>query len=69
MRSYPNEIPLPAASVRQIVAAVRRYRFDRVYGGWWDRVIDRDGKAAVDRSADRYIRWLEGAAKVVPSGA
>ena len=61
MRSYPNEIPLPASTVRQIVAAVRPYRFDRVYGGWWDRVIERDGAAAVERSADRYVRWLEGA--------
>jgi glyoxylase-like metal-dependent hydrolase (beta-lactamase superfamily II) len=64
MRSYPNEIPLSAATVRSIVAAVRPYRFDRVYGGWWDRAIDRDGAAAVERSADRYIRWLEGAAAI-----
>jgi hypothetical protein len=58
MRSYPNDIPLPAAIVRQIVAAVAPYRFDRIYGGWWDRVIDRDGPAAIHRSADRYIRWI-----------
>lgn len=62
MRSYPNEIPLPAAKVNTIAATVRPYRFDRVYGGWWDRVIDRDGAAAVERSADRYIRWIEGRA-------
>ncbi len=60
MRSYPNEIPLSPAMVRQIVATVRPYRFDRVYGGWWDRVIDRDGLAAVERSAERYIGWVEG---------
>ena len=60
MRSYPNEIPLSAPVVRQIATRVRPYRFDRVYGGWWDRVIDRDGSAAVQRSADRYIRWVEG---------
>ena len=58
MRSYPNDIPLPAARVRQIVAAVTPYRYDRVYGGWWDRVVDRDGPAAIQRSADRYIRWI-----------
>lgn len=60
MRSYPNDIPLPAATVRSIVASVGTYRFDRVYGGWWDRVIERDGRAAMQRSADRYIRWIEG---------
>ena len=62
MRSYPNEIPLSAATVKGIAATVRPYRFDRVYGGWWDRVIDGDGAAAVERSADRYIRWIEGRA-------
>jgi len=62
MRSYPNQIPLSAATVKGIVATVRPYRFDRVYGGWWDRVIDGDGAAAVERSADRYIRWIQGPA-------
>ena len=62
MRSYPNEIPLSPAVVRRILAAIEPYRFDRVYGGWWDRVIDRDGEAAVARSAERYIRWIEGRA-------
>jgi hypothetical protein len=62
MRSYPNDIPLPASQVRRIVASVDPYPFDRIYGGWWDRVVDRDGKAAIQRSADRYIRWItEGA--------
>ena len=63
MRSYPNDIPLPAATVRSIVATVASYRFDRVYGGWWDRVIERDGSAAIQRSADRYIRWIDGRAR------
>jgi len=58
MRSYPNDIPLPAAVVRQIVDAVAPYRFDRIYGGWWDRLVDRDGPVAIQRSADRYIRWI-----------
>ncbi len=62
MRSYPNLIPLSASEVRRIVATVQPYRFDRIYGGWWDRVVDRDGKAAVQKSADRYIRWIEGGA-------
>jgi glyoxylase-like metal-dependent hydrolase (beta-lactamase superfamily II) len=64
MRSYPNQIPLPAEAVRRIVAAVRPYAFDRVYGGWWDRVMPAGGIEAVERSARRYLRWI-GADEVV----
>ncbi len=56
MYSYPNLIPLSAPQVRRVVAAVEPYEFDRLYGAWWDRVVVRDGKAAVRRSAERYIR-------------
>ena len=58
MRSYPNLIPLPADEVRHIVARVRPYVFDRVYGGWWDRVMHSGGIAAIERSAQRYLRWI-----------
>jgi hypothetical protein len=58
MRSYPNLIPLPAAEIRNIVAAVKPYAFERIYGGWWDRVTQTDGKSAVERSARRYLRWI-----------
>ncbi len=58
MRSYPNHIPLPADEIRRIVASVRPYVFDRIYGGWWDRVTASDGKGAVERSARRYLRWM-----------
>jgi len=67
MRSYPNVIPLPAREIRRIVGSVAPYRFDRVYGGWWDRVLDRDGKSAIDRSADRYIGWIED--RVIEAGS
>jgi hypothetical protein len=33
-------------------------RFDRVYGGWWERVIDSGAHAKVLRSADRYLRAI-----------
>ena len=58
MRSYPNLIPLPADEIRRIVAAVRPYPFERIYGGWWERVTNSDGKAAVERSARRYLKWI-----------
>ncbi|MGH2376972.1 MAG: hydrolase [Candidatus Limnocylindria bacterium] len=57
MRSYPNYIPLPPPEIQRIVASVRPYAFDRIYGGWWDRVAPSDGKAAVERSARRYLKW------------
>ena len=60
MYSYPNLIPLPPALVRRIVAAVEPFAFDRIYGAWWDRIVPTDAKAAVARSAARYIAALEG---------
>ena len=67
MRSYPNQIPLPAERVRGIVAAVQPYHFDRIYGGWWDSVVERDGQQTVVRSADRYIAWIQGHAVDLPT--
>jgi hypothetical protein len=58
MRSYPNFIPLGPATVRRIGEAVRPFAFERVYGAWWDRAISADGKAAVERSVARALRWL-----------
>jgi hypothetical protein len=55
MRSYPNLIPLPAAAVRAIVAAVEPFGCERIYGAWWDSCVDSAAMDAVRRSADRYI--------------
>lgn len=60
MRSYPNLIPLPPDELHRILAAVAPYPYDRIYGGWWGHVIDTGGKAAVRRSADRYLAWSRG---------
>lgn len=60
MYSYPNYVPLSAAAVDRIVRAVEPFAFERVYGAFWDTVIARDGKAAVQRSAERYRRALGG---------
>lgn len=58
MRSYPNLIPLPARAVESLAARVAGLNFDRLYGGWWDKVIASDAKNAVARSAERYIAAL-----------
>ena len=60
MYSYPNLIPLPEATVRQVVAAVEPYEFDRIYGGWWDRNVLTGAKEAVLLSMERYIRQIRG---------
>jgi hypothetical protein len=59
MYSYPNYVPLSAASVRRIVEALEPYPFERVYGAWFGAVVRADAKAAVRRSAERYLEALE----------
>ncbi len=58
MYSYPNYIPLSAEAVKRVAASVEPFGFDRIYSPWPGRVVDRDGKAAVERSLDRYLRAL-----------
>jgi hypothetical protein len=55
MRSYPNYIPLNAAAVKGIAAAVAPLQFDRIYGGWWGRNIEARAKQAFDASVARYL--------------
>jgi len=60
MWSAPNRLPLPERWVRGIVAALRPYWFDRIYGGWWQPVLRRDAKRVLEVCADRYIQFLRG---------
>jgi len=60
MYSYPNLIPLPAPAVRKIEQTLEPYDFETLYGAWWGRVVRGDAKAVVQRSAERYVRALEG---------
>jgi glyoxylase-like metal-dependent hydrolase (beta-lactamase superfamily II) len=60
--SAPNRLPLPEAAVRGVVAAVEPYRFDRIYGGWWEPAIRRDARRVLRDSAGRYIQFLRGEA-------
>jgi hypothetical protein len=59
LRSYPNMLPLSRAEVERIVGAVRPFQFDRIYGAWWDRHIESDARAAVERSLERYLAAIE----------
>lgn len=55
MYSYPNYMPLSAAAVQRIAAAVEPLAFDRIYGAWWGRNIASGAKAAFAASVGRYI--------------
>jgi glyoxylase-like metal-dependent hydrolase (beta-lactamase superfamily II) len=58
MHSFPNIVPLNRAAVERIAAALEPFAFDAVFGGWWNRVIPSDGKAAVARSVARYLKAI-----------
>jgi glyoxylase-like metal-dependent hydrolase (beta-lactamase superfamily II) len=58
MYSYPNLIPLAAPAVRRIVQAVDPFPFEVIYGGWFDHIVFEDARAAVARSAERYLRAI-----------
>jgi len=58
MYSFPNLIPMSAKVVRGIADRVEKIEFDRIYGAWWGMVVDKDAKAAVARSAERYLAAL-----------
>jgi len=58
--SAPNRLPLPEEAVRKVVEAVRPYRFDRIYGGWWQPVLRAGARDVLETSAARYIQFLRG---------
>ncbi|HTX26909.1 MAG TPA: MBL fold metallo-hydrolase [Streptosporangiaceae bacterium] len=58
--SAPNRLPLPENAVRAVVEAVRPYRFDRIYGGWWQPTLHAGAREVLETSAARYIQFLRG---------
>jgi hypothetical protein len=58
MRSYPNLIPLGAMAIRRIVETIEPFSFEQIYGGWWEANVLTNAKAAVARSAERYLRAI-----------
>jgi hypothetical protein len=69
MRSYANNVPLGAAAVRRVGAAVAPFAFERLYGAWWDRHIDAEAHTAVARSVERIAAHLGGHAGADAPGA
>src|SRR5213083_1463360 len=58
MRSYPNLIPLRPTAIRRIIERIEPFSFKQIYGGWWQANVLADAKAAVVRSAERYVRAI-----------
>jgi len=59
MFSYPNLIPLPAKAVKKIAEAIAPFAYDRIYGAWWERVVEKEGRAVVEKSLARYLEALQ----------
>jgi glyoxylase-like metal-dependent hydrolase (beta-lactamase superfamily II) len=64
MYSYPNLIPLDAPTVRRIADMLAPYRFETIYGGWWERVIPVRAKQVMADSVAQYLRAVGGEAAV-----
>jgi len=57
MYSYPNLIPLPHREIERIVSALEPFAFEHIYGAFGRHVLA-DGKGALARSAQRYVRAI-----------
>jgi hypothetical protein len=63
MYSYPNYIPLNATAIGQIMDALNRLTYDRLYGAFvirGDGAIATGASAVVQRSAARYLQAIQG---------
>jgi hypothetical protein len=60
MWSYPNFIPLSGRQVEGIAAALAPFRFDTIYGHYFDRVIATGGEAVLKTSVARYLAAIGG---------
>jgi hypothetical protein len=58
MYSYPNLIPLPAKAIRRIEKALKPLEYERLYGAFPGLNVTKDAKAAVERSAARYLKAI-----------
>jgi glyoxylase-like metal-dependent hydrolase (beta-lactamase superfamily II) len=58
MYSYPNLIPLGERSIQRIINSLKPFPYEKVYGGWNGRVVSVNGSDAVERSAERYLRFI-----------
>ncbi|GAB2992254.1 MBL fold metallo-hydrolase [Amycolatopsis acidiphila] len=58
MYSYPNLIPERPPVVRRAAEILAGYRFEAIYGAWWDAIVHEHGHDVVQRSAKRYLDFV-----------
>lgn len=58
MRSYVNNIPLPASTIERILDTVMPLEFERLYSAFG--VLESDARTTVERTLHRYIAWVRG---------
>ena len=58
MYSYPNVWPLNARAVMRIAKALEPFDYGQVYSAFWNMRILDDGKGAVARSVERYLKAI-----------
>jgi hypothetical protein len=58
MYSYPNLWPLNARAVKRIAQALEPFDYEQVYSAFWHMRILEDGKRAVARSVERYLKAI-----------
>ncbi|MGE0238830.1 MAG: MBL fold metallo-hydrolase [Parvibaculaceae bacterium] len=58
MYSYPNTWPLNARAIKRIAQALEPFDYDQVYSAFWNMRIIADGKGAVARSVERYLKAI-----------
>jgi hypothetical protein len=60
MYSFPNYIPVSAATVRRIKETLEPFAFEQIYGAWFGQNIKSNAKEAFRYSADRYLAAISG---------
>lgn len=60
MYSYANHIPERPQAVRAAADLLAGYRFERIYGAWWHRVVASHGNEVLARSVARCLRFEQG---------
>jgi glyoxylase-like metal-dependent hydrolase (beta-lactamase superfamily II) len=60
MWSYPNHVPVDAATLDAMADRLDPLAFDRIYGAFPGTVVRSGGKEAITRSFARYRRHLQG---------
>jgi hypothetical protein len=69
MYSYPNYVPVSAATVRDIVRRLEPFAFSKLHGAWPKFAAEGDPKEVLRRSAERYLKALEDSSPVLASEA